>query len=49
MPSGTTNDRWCLVSPKLLELCGAEAVDVLFGEVFHADLRLLLLRDQDNN
>jgi hypothetical protein len=43
MPSGTTNDRWCLVSPKLLELCGAEAVDVLFSEVFHADLRCLCL------
>ena len=36
-------DRRDLVPPKLFELCGAEAVDVLFSEVFHADLRCLCL------
>ena len=36
-------DRRDLVPPELLELCGAEAVDVLFSEVFHADLRCLCL------
>ena len=42
-PSGTRNDRRDLVPPKLLELCGAKAVDVLFSEVFDADLRCLCL------